>query len=382
MKPSLFLLRFSLSLFLISLLGISETVFAEDTGIGTEFPTVMRGTRPLGMGNAFLAMPGTDYNAQFYNPAAINDYEKKHHMLFVNPQAEFNTGFYSMIQDIFDLNKDLKDKTDSQKIDTFDAFTQSHAGQFHHFGVGLPLFHIRHKYYSAGLIMDSRGSFSLRNRAFPNFETRTDNVVGIVGGSAASFFDDTLQVGANLKVLYKVGIEEQITQSDILTENLGTTFKYANWEKGFGVGIDFGSKYVLPIWQESLRPTVAVTIQDVADTRFTGRAPNSPMSVSAGAGVFPKVGKFEFAVLADVRETNRKQTFLKKLHAGTEVKFPEFAKIKSSLRLGTNQGYFATGGSLEFPVVALHVAFYGEELGEVTRAKGSYRLNSQLTFGF
>src|SRR3990167_9833574 len=108
MKPSLFLLRFSLSLSLISLLGISETVFAEDTGIGTEFPTVMRETRPFGMGNAFLAMPGTDYNAQFYNPAAINDYEKKHHMLFLNPGAEANTGLYGSVKDVLDLNDDLK----------------------------------------------------------------------------------------------------------------------------------------------------------------------------------------------------------------------------------------------------------------------------------
>ena len=57
---------------------VGEAQAAPTVSIGHTYPSLMRGVRPIGMGNAFVAMPGTDENAMFYNPAAINDYEKKH----------------------------------------------------------------------------------------------------------------------------------------------------------------------------------------------------------------------------------------------------------------------------------------------------------------
>ncbi|MBI4126589.1 MAG: hypothetical protein HY465_03765, partial [Deltaproteobacteria bacterium] len=292
----------------------SSTVsFAENTGIGNEYPSLNRGVRALGMGNAFVSQKGTDYNAQFYNPAAINDFEKKHHFLFVNPGADMNTGIINTINDVLDLSDDLDaDGSDSEKLDTFDAFVLAHAGDFNHAVVNLPLFHIRHKYYAAGLIVDGRTTISLRNPTFPNFELKSVNDAGIAGGGAYAFFDDSLQVGLNLKVLYRAAIEEQITSNDILNQDLGDIVGWSAWSKGYGVGVDLGTKYALPWWKETLHPTFAVVIQDIADTRFSGGAPKTPMSVSAGGGVFPKFGPVEFGVLADFREINQQQDFLKK----------------------------------------------------------------------
>lgn len=379
MKRSFNLFTFFFALVLV----LSSTPsFAEDTGIGNEYPSLGRGVRALGMGNAFVSQKGTDYNAQFYNPAAINDFEKKRHYLFLNPGADINTGIYSTIKDVMDLSDDLSGDTDSGKLDTFDTFVQSHAGDVNRVGLNLPLFHIRHKYYAAGLIVDGRTTISLRNPTFPNFELKSVNDAGVAAGGAYAFFDDSLQVGLNLKVLYRAAIEEQITSNDILNQDLGDIVGWSAWSKGYGVGVDLGTKYALPWWKETLRPTFGVTIQDIADTRFSGGAPKTPMSISAGGGVFPKFGPVDFGVLVDFREINQKQDILKKLHAGVEATFPKKFATKASVRLGTNQGYFASGLSLQFPIVGLHFAFYGEEVGEVSSQKASYRLASQLTFGF
>lgn len=376
--------RFLLAAFVVvTTLGIfSNAIALDNTGVTNEYPGHLRGIRPLGMGNAFIAMPGTDHNAQYYNPAAINDYEKKHRFQLISPAVDFNLQILSTINDVKDLASDINDAaTDSGRITAFDTFVQQHTGEFHRVGLGLPLFHLSHKYYAAGLNVDSRTSISLRNQSFPNFELKSVNDAGITGGTAYAFLDESLQVGVNLKFLYRAMAEEQVTSGEIVNASIGSIIGWSQWQKGFGVGGDIGAKYKLP-WLAKLKPTVAVVVQDVGDTRFSGGASKQSMSVAAGGGIFPTLGKFEFAVLADFREINHKVDFLKKLHAGLEARFPEILKTRFALRAGTNQGYFATGFSANFPIVGLHFAFYGEEVGEYTRSKASYRLASQLEFEF
>ena len=79
---------FLAAMFLI--LGVIGTAHAATTTIPTEFPALGKGIRPLGMGNAFIAMPGYDENAMFYNPAAINDYPKKLHFRFLSPAFDIS----------------------------------------------------------------------------------------------------------------------------------------------------------------------------------------------------------------------------------------------------------------------------------------------------
>lgn len=356
---------------------------ANDTSIGDEYPGIFRGVRPLGMGNAFSAMPGTDFNAPFYNPAAINDYEEKNHYSILNQMIDFDIGVFSMLSSVFKLNSDLKkETTDSGKIRVFDSFTQAHAGEFHDVSTSMPLFQIRHRYYAASVVLNSRTVVSLRNRSFPNFEIKSTSRAGAVGGGAYGFFDDTLQVGGNLKLLYGVGVEDQITSRDIVSESLGNMIGWSRWKKGFGAGVDIGTKYALPFAREILRPTLSLVIQDVANTRFTGGAQKIPMSVTAGAGIFPEVGGVKIAVLTDFREINQRIDILKKFHFGVEARFPEVVHTVFSVRAGTNQGYPACGFTAEWPIVAFNFAFYGEEEGEFNHSKVDYRFVGQLAFGF
>lgn len=341
----------------------------------------MRGVRPLGMGNAFLTMPGDDTIAQFYNPAAINDLEAKREYQVLAPMADFTPSFFGVTSDLLDLKHQLHSATSSkQKIEYFDRFVSKNTGDFEQFTTSMALFHVRHKRYAAGVIMDGRAVISLRNQTFPNFEFKTYTTAGIVGGSALGFFKDSLQVGANLKVLYRMGIEDQITTSDILRSSIKQLIGFGAWQKGFGVGGDFGMTYKLPFLEETLRPTIAATVFDIADTRFTGDVESMPMSVSGGVGIYPKFGGNQFAFLADFRELNRQLPFLQKFHFGIEAHLPKLHKTQLVIRAGCNQGYPAFGFAAWWPFMKLDLAIYGEEAGEYTHSKGSYRFSTAFAF--
>jgi len=368
---------------MVLIFAVSDAAAQSNTSIGEEFPVMFRGVRPLGMGNAFTAMPGTDLNAQFYNPAAINDYKDERHYNILNPEADFDIGVIPMIKDVFDLNDDMKAAaTTSDKLNVFDAFTQSHAGEFNEIASYMPLFQIRNKYYAATLLFSSHTIVSLRNRAFPNFEIRSRNFGGGVGGGAYAFFDDTLQVGGNLKVLYQVGIEQTVSSGDIVNQSLGDIIGWSQWKKGIGIGADLGAKYKLPFAQELLQPTLSLVIQDVVQTYFFGGAAKIPMSLTMGAGIFPKLGPVQLSIVTDFREINQREDILNKFHFGVEAIFPKVIHTVFALRAGCNQGYPAAGFGAQWPIVGLNFAFYGQELGEYTREKADYRLVAQLTFGF
>lgn len=364
---------------------VSFSAHAKITGIGQNYPSTIRSPRALGMGNAFTAMPGSDSTAQYYNPAAINDFDDERRYSVGFPSVDFHPGFVNIVSDLLDLRDDLhSSKSSSEKIDVFRNFTQSHIGEFDEFSTSMPLFQVMNKYYSVGLVVDDQTTISLRDQSFTNFEFKTGTSIGVVGGSAYSFFDDSLQVGGNLKLLYRMGIENQITTADILIFPIKSLIGFGAWHKGIGAGVDLGTKYKLPILEDTLKPTISATIQDVGNTRFTGGAPELPMSISAGAGVFPSIGDVDFAVLADFREINQQMETISKFHFGVEAKFPEIEKIRTrfSLRAGCNQGYIATGFSAQWPLVTLHFAFYGDETGKYTSSKAVYRYAALLTFDF
>src|SRR5687767_10222402 len=73
-------------------------------------PRLQQGIRPLGMGGAFVAVDGSDENALFYNPAAINDLPEDVHMQFVLPSVEFS---YKAIPFIASDIPDLADRIDA-----------------------------------------------------------------------------------------------------------------------------------------------------------------------------------------------------------------------------------------------------------------------------
>lgn len=381
-------------LFLCLLLFFSSSALAERTHIANTYPTLGRGVRPLGMGNAFLTMQGTDENALFYNPAAIHDYSRDLTLttgILPPSSVELNYVTIQLVKDVFDFQDDLdKATTDSDKIDTFKDFVDSHIGKFYSMAFRLPIAGAYNRWFAASLISDDRIDISFRNRAFPNFEIRTTSLSGIALGSAYGLLDETLSVGLATKILYGIENEQIITTSDILTQAMDD-FKWKEWKRGMGVGFDLGAKYHIPDFGvniiDVLQPTVAVVYQDIGNTRFIAMKKNGgpeklPQTVSAGVGVHPTFGTIDTSLEVDFRELNVKEDLLLKLNVGAEARFPRMAGIKPSLRGGMQQSYPTVGCGLEIWKVTWNFAFFGKEVGQTTRQKAGYRLASEIVWRF
>ncbi len=377
------LLILSLALMPLMLPGI---LFAQSaTSIPDEYPSLFKGTRPAGMGNAFIAMPGSDENAPFYNPASINDFERKLYFRLLSFAGDFSPGLIGLGKDVFDLASDIdKESTDSGKINVFRAFVDKHTGEFESVGLRLPILQVQHKWFSASILTDSRTTISFRNRAFTNFEISSRSDMGGTLGGAYGFFDDRLQAGVNVKVLHRLSIDETITTDDIV--NAADFNAVVPRRRATGVGFDLGLKGTLPTfnqkWLEILKPTAGFTWQDIGNTRFGNNVPDTPQSVGAGFAIHPTWRSWEFHVANDFRELNQGVDFIKKWNVGAEAVAPKLWFFRPSVRIGANQGYLAAGTTLDFKAVKFEFATYGEEAGAVSRQKELRRLAFNLSFGF
>lgn len=377
---------------LLGLCGVPSLLFAQaTTTIPTEHPSVYKGVRPVGMGNAFVAMPGQDENAMFYNPASINDFPKAYHFRFVSPLVDFSPGAIGLASDLFDLADNIDAQaTDAGKIDTFRAFVNQHTGQFESIQARVPVVSVYHKWFGASILADSRSTISFRNRAFTNVEVMSRSDFGGVIGSAYNFkdvlgIDENFQIGVAVKVLHRLSIDEIVTTDDVInTADFGDTLPR---RRATGVGADIGLKGDLPTfgqkWLEAVKPTLGFTWQDIGNTRFGNNVPDTEQSISVGFALHPKIGDWQLNFANDFRELNQSSSFLKKWNIGAEAVGPLFWNFfRPSVRIGGNQGYFAAGTSLDFKFVKLEFATYGEEAGKFTTQKQLRRLAVNLSFGF
>jgi len=377
-------------LLVLFLLALPTAVSAQVTTIPDQYPSLYRGVRQLGMGNAGIAMPGTDEAAPYYNPASIHDYEKKLRFRVLSPAIDLSTATIGLTKDIFDLADELDTETGdaSAQTDTFETFADQHIGEFHSIDIRFPVVTLMHQWFFFSILTDSRNTFSFRNRTFTNVEMLSRSDAGGVLGGAYGFFDDQLEVGLALKILYRLLVSEVVTTSDIIT-----TSSFGNvidLNRGIGVGADLGVKGQIPRGEiqalEYLKPTAGFTWQDIADTRFGGGAGRTQQSVSLGVGIHPthhlwgREWESHFAV--DIRELNRPSSFPKKFFLGYEFMAPRWGIFRPSVRLGANQLYLAAGATLDLRFFKLEFATYGEEAGPFSRQKQIRKIAANISAGF
>ncbi|MBI3540534.1 MAG: hypothetical protein HY073_00015 [Deltaproteobacteria bacterium] len=379
---------FFLSLIMLSFSG---SLLAQATTIPADHPSLYKGVRPTGMGNAFIAMPGQDENAMFYNPAAINDYEKSLHMRLISPVVDFSPSVISLTKDVIDLaDKIDKDGPDAAKIADFRAFVDKHTGEFETVQFRLPVVTAMHKWFALSLLADSRTTFSFRNRAFTNIELNSRSDFGGIIGTAYNFKDalgieQNIQAGVNVKVIHRYSIDKVITADDIVNNaSFGDSIPR---NRSTGVGFDIGVKGDVPTFGigilDTLKPTAGLTWQDVGNTRFGAGVPDTDQSISVGIAVHPMLGNWQFHIANDLRELNTDSDFMAKWNIGAEVVAPTMLGFFTpSVRVGGNQGYISTGASFDFRFFKLEGSYYGEEVGKFTSQKQLRRVAANISFGF
>lgn len=385
-----YLLSFGILLFSILCLSYSSNALAQSLTMRTS-PRSMQGVRPLGMGGAFIAMDGTDENAIFYNPAAINDYEKKIHMQFLLPTVEFSfKAIPFFASDLTDLASDIDDAaTNSDKIQVFQNFAAANTGRYEEIGIRGPLATFMHPWITASLFYENRSILGLLDPASTDIDLEATSQGGLQVGSSYAFWDKKLQVGGALKVVGRHLINEVIQQRDVVA-NDDFTDSLALKNFGVGIGVDLGAKFKFPlegnkVW-DYLDPTFALTLQDIGDTRFfiADNVGRIPQSVSFGFVLHPEYWKLKSNFAFDVRDLDHRTDFITKFFVGYEVIWPEISKIlrEVALRAGAHQGYISGGFGLDFKYFKMNAATYGREIGESTRQKQSRMFALQLAAGF
>lgn len=373
----------------VVLLATTASAQTRQTNIPDRYPNLGAGARPLGMGSAFLTMPGSDVNGQFYNPASSDDFKQDWTFDIMNILAAVDAKSYTVYKDMKTMANDISNSTTtSGKVAAFQTFFNNNVGKYVELDTRIIPVSARTKHFTLTVITEANNVVSLQNRAFANFQMRSTGDAGVFATTAWELFEG-FQAGLAIKGIYRMALDKIVTTGDIVAQpNLSSIIGYSQWSKGIGVGADLGAKYTLPIW-DSWAPVLAVVYQDIADTRFTafkagsgGKPAKIPQTVNAAVGVHPELGDFRLHLEVSGTELNQRKDLLLKTHAGAELEFPRFGFMKLSLRAGANQGYPTGGATLDFKLFRMDLLAYAEEVGMVKREKGVYHYGVEFGFKF
>ena len=293
-----------------------------------EFPSLYRGIRPLGMGNAFITV-ADDENTLFYNPAGLNDVQGFGGIEILNPLIEFSQVGLDAYNDFKDINSDnvteVTDLLGNYIGERFSLRTSLYPNIiFHNFGIG-----------ALGQV-----SFSgeVRNRVNPQVIIDGKADVGGVVGVAYGFREKKVQVGVGLKFVQRQSFQKTYYATDIANENFDPSNDFSDEkETGTGFSGDLGVK-VNPEWP--LRPSIGLVLQNIGGLNLDkDDADEIPQQLNAGISIHPDLWIFKNTLALDVVDLTKnvegEDDFYKRVHMGAEIKLPYVL----SLRVGANQGY-------------------------------------------
>jgi hypothetical protein len=331
------------------------------------------GVRPLGMGNAFVAV-ADDFNALFYNPAGLARLKTWDGEL-LNPTFEISDNTRGALQDVQGLG--------SSDFDETLAFLEDNTGKTHHGALGL----------TPHLIMPGFG-FAIGTEVSTTLavhrEISADVDLGprIIAPVAVAFnmFEDRLSVGAGLKLVARAGVDREFSINDIEalssskkkkeeaeasgeTVDEESTTELADYvEGGVGVGTDFGILFT-PI--RTFAPTLGLSVTDFGGTPYKkfdvqGEALGTPdlrlPSVNVGLSAKPlEVGGMYVLTAVDAHAINQPEHYSKKFNLGVEWGYGSIIKLQS----GLHQGELSAGFEFDVFLLSIRFATYAEQLGTV-----------------
>ena len=325
------------------------------------------GTRPLGMGNAFVAV-ADDRNAMHYNPAALARLHGTHFVpLGVRGGLDDELpAVVRFIQDHEDQFGDLQNVDDAflEELQPFDdRWVAADAAVYADlsrpgFGIGV---------FATGQtqVKIDRGVYEPRV-----FESAISDIVGLVGGALP--LRGGLLAGATAKAIWRRQATHQLTATQAANFDARTILdELQRAEPGFSM--DLGAMWA----PRESRVTAGATLRDGWGW-IGGERIRSALDV--GTAWTPRQQPHSFLrnvlLAADVHDVSRGGSIGQKVSFGAEARFPLI-----SLRGGTHQGYGTAGASLALLGVHLDWAYWGRELGRVPGAEAQYLHSLELRFG-
>ena len=358
--------------------------------IHADMPSLNPRPRMLGMGGAGAAISGSRESAMM-NPAALSDITRtKFEILPILMEVPFDLGVISDFKDFKDV-VDQSTSTDAEKRAAFQSLSQSIASLATATRVNIYPSWTRNDLH-IGLLADVYVNPRFRVGGVTSDQIvelgGSNGTAGMIIGGSHSFLQNRLRVGATIKSLYRVDLtaEQEVTVYDaLLGQDTGTTTDVIFGDpiadrRGFGFGVDLGARYDLPYFEERLRPSVALTWQDVGNTRFFGdKSPGAiEQSISLGAAIHPDWRFFKNTIALDLRNIQEAQAFMNKLHLGIESVVWDIL----ALRAGFGQGYLSAGLSVLTRILEVEVFLAAREAGEKANIQAARTLGLKLSLGF
>ncbi len=331
-----------------------------------ELPSYFEAVRPLGMGGAFTAV-ADDENALFYNPAGLDRVQGWGFGL-INPLFEAGEKGVDLYNDIRDT--DFNDTTEVTEL------LRDYIGEYLHYRAALFPHFVMHR-FAIGVLGQVNVNVEPHNVAFPEADVDASVTVGAHVGLGWGFFDGKLRLGGAVKYVKAYRLQEIYTAADIAASDFEDRID-DDLKDGAGVGFDVGGMVTLPV---VLHPTVAVVVQNVADTDL-GDAGELPQQINLGFSLRHSFSWLTLTGAADwVDVTNNvgeDDDTYKRLHFGLEARLPKVL----SVRAGLYQGYSSFGASLDLWILRLDYATYAEEIGSAAGVRADRRHVLQVTLGW
>jgi len=320
------------------------------------------GLRPLGMGNAYVAV-ADDYNALFYNPAGLARL-KSWYLEVINPGVELADHTYKTINQVTGLAK----AQTGAISDTLNLF-KDQTGRIQHLGGYLTPYWV-FKHFGVGIGLDI--SASLVPHSDVNIEFDAGSTVIAPVGLAFNFFDDRLSLGATLKMIGRAGVTQTLSVQSIATlassASGGNQLKVEDYvEAGKGHGMDVGLLFTPT---KTMEPTLGVSIIDLGGSTYQGigsflQPQARQPAVNVGLSLKPWQTKWmSWLVSADAHMINRPLHYSHKLNFGTEFDVAGILKLQGGLMEG-----YATGGfQFDISLIKLRAVTYVVDHGPVVGA--------------
>ncbi len=339
------------------------------TAAGPAAPFLV-GIRPLGMGNAFLAV-ADDRNALHYNPAGLGnldgtrvsglglhggiDDEFLEVIEFIQDNEDQFANFDTIDQDFYDSLAPFDDRWVASDVHAYTDLTRPG------FGIGV---------YTTGRVQFKidRGVYEPRVHA-----NVFDDIVAVTGG-AMSLGRADLTVGGALKGIWRRETTRALTAREVADFDPADILDdLAGAEPGFG--IDLGARWQRPGSSVALGAVLRDAAGFVGGERIETALDLGVAWRPLGDSWGPDRG---LLVASDLRNIFESDVGLgNKIHLGAELRSPVF-----SLRGGFNQGYPSFGATVGLKVIEIDYAFYGRELGSFPGAESQFLHAVEARLGF
>ncbi|SME89967.1 hypothetical protein [Pseudobacteriovorax antillogorgiicola] len=356
------------------------TLFFGPTLIAKQQPAWTHyGLRPLGMGNAFVAV-ADDFNALFYNPAGLARLDTWDAEL-INPTLKWSAEAQGLVEDFQDLGGT------SETLELIEKNT----GESQMFGLNLTP-HLVFRNFGFGLGVDVELSMIFHRDI--SVDVQSGVTVIMPFSFAFNLLDDRLSLGFSIKARAFGGVDREFSMEDIeaLGDNNDSDTTNDDTQElsdfvlgGLGVGTDFGLLFTPT---KTLEPTIGLSITDFGGTAYeeaniSGEALGAPPvvlpSVNVGLSLKPyKKNRSYVTTAIDMHSINHPYSFSQKLQLGVEYGYGQFFKVQG----GLYKGYPTAGLQLDVGIINLRLVTYAEEIGSVAGYQPSRRYALQIKLLF